>query len=641
MLSQDPGARYGWIPMSAVVSVPCVAEALATVPAPQQARWVAGSIKAGRSDIVRVNHDGLSVMRQPLHERIAKSVNKLFMPGNLAQDLWMHAHTQADGSILASVLLEHPDLTYLQRDTPAQRATCQRALDKAQDKLYNLTVTQDDSGSVVDVRAKPLIALVLGRVEFLFSDINRHDAAMSQLWAKACKDHAGWVPVNDVLKHQHIQDVVRSDAKTLATLLRTSETLVVGFDQSEQQFVVSTQAHQHTLDLSSSAAEASTASSDTESDTSLSEAAASPAPPTACTPPPPSIAAPVADGTTWLPGQAPAHDFSVMSYNVLADFLTKTKDDNPFDYVNPADLRWGTRCSRIIERVTRVMPSILCLQEVQIADAAHASKHHVVAISRALNKLGYTGQILRKTQHKPRPCDIGNAVYWDSSFTLESSRDVSFSRALHERCQNFGPETTEYFSHGHQVALMLALRHTASEQLVVVCVTHISASWTMPAKQLAQVQECLLQLEAFVAELTTDTCRPHVVLAGDFNSKPTSAAYTLATEGHVPSTHPHCAIADQDGNAAADVVFPFASLDHGLGLRSAYATVLGAEPECTNVTEAFEGTLDYVFHSSDLHATQVLPVPGVAECRVHRGLPDAAHPSDHLPIAACFAFAKM
>ena len=50
-----------------------------------------------------------------------------------------------------------------------------------------------------------------------------------------------------------------------------------------------------------------------------------------------------------------------------------------------------------------------------------------------------------------------------------------------------------------QVAIFARLRHRASGQRVVVATTHITCAFTEPPKQIAQVQECLLQLQGFAA----------------------------------------------------------------------------------------------------------------------------------------------
>ena len=89
-----------------------------------------------------------------------------------------------------------------------------------------------------------------------------------------------------------------------------------------------------------------------------------------------------------------------------------------------------------------------------------------------------------------------------------------------------------------------------------------------------------------------------MVLAGDFNSHPSSAVYELLTQGSVAKSHPDCAIKPLPNKSSvhSSVRIPHERLTHSLGLSSAYATVCGEEPECTNVKDEFSGTLDYIVY---------------------------------------------
>ncbi|GJM88471.1 hypothetical protein PR202_ga04537 [Eleusine coracana subsp. coracana] len=76
-------------------------------------------------------------------------------------------------------------------------------------------------------------------------------------------------------------------------------------------------------------------------------------------------------------------------------------------------------------------------------------------------------------------------------------------------------------------------------------------------------------------------------------------------------------------------------------LRSLYAAN-GGEPEFTNYTPGFTGTLDYIFLSdgSSVKPTSLLRLPRGDSADVQGGLPNFQHPSDHLPIGADFLVAN-
>ena len=77
--------------------------------------------------------------------------------------------------------------------------------------------------------------------------------------------------------------------------------------------------------------------------------------------------------------------------------------------------------------------------------------------------------------------------------------------------------------------------------------------------------------------------------------------------------------------------------DAPITLRSLYAAN-GGEPEYTNYTPGFTGTLDYIFFSdgSSIKPTSLLRLPRGDSADVQGGLPNFHHPSDHLPIGADF-----
>lgn len=79
------------------------------------------------------------------------------------------------------------------------------------------------------------------------------------------------------------------------------------------------------------------------------------------------------------------------------------------------------------------------------------------------------------------------------------------------------------------------------------------------------------------------------------------------------------------------------SEDLPIPLSSVYAYTRG-EPQFTNCTPGFTGTLDYIFFSSSgsIKPISYLELPECESSEVKGGLPNYYHPSDHLPIGADF-----
>lgn len=72
-------------------------------------------------------------------------------------------------------------------------------------------------------------------------------------------------------------------------------------------------------------------------------------------------------------------------------------------------------------------------------------------------------------------------------------------------------------------------------------------------------------------------------------------------------------------------------------LSSVYGFI-GGEPEFTNCTPGFTGTLDYILFTpaGDVKPCSYLELPAVDSPDVDGGLPNYYHPSDHLPIGVEF-----
>mmetsp|Transcript_7225 Transcript_7225/g.17008 ORF Transcript_7225/g.17008 Transcript_7225/m.17008 type:complete len:383 (+) Transcript_7225:94-1242(+) len=118
------------------------------------------------------------------------------------------------------------------------------------------------------------------------------------------------------------------------------------------------------------------------------------------------------------------------------------------------------------------------------------------------------------------------------------------------------------------------------------------------------------------------------ILAGDFNIKPFSGAYSLLTQGKLDAAHPDHPPPRQDD--------PW-KMELEEGMESAYAKVQGREPDFTNYAqinreEPFIDCIDYIFHKPGMKAITCDMLPGRA---VARGpFPTADEPSDHILLGA-------
>ena len=101
----------------------------------------------------------------------------------------------------------------------------------------------------------------------------------------------------------------------------------------------------------------------------------------------------------WRPYRGRAAPFTVMSYNVLADYLMERHRHDLYRGQADDVLRWETRYPRLIGEILHRDPDVLCMQEVQ---NTHFRSH----FQRDLGAAGYQGVYKKRTEEKKDGCAI-------------------------------------------------------------------------------------------------------------------------------------------------------------------------------------------------------------------------------------------
>ena len=128
-----------------------------------------------------------------------------------------------------------------------------------------------------------------------------------------------------------------------------------------------------------------------------------------------------------------------------------------------------------------------------------------------------------------------------------------------------------------------------------------------------------------------------LIVCGDLNSEPDSAVYEFMMEGALTNPRPELDIHD-----SVRVLPDLSQISHSVELVSAMGTALGEEPQYTNFTAKFRGTLDYICYTpSRLRVMAVAAIPDSADLEQENGvgLPSASYASDHLMLFCDLAFA--
>ncbi|KAI4803666.1 hypothetical protein KUCAC02_025327 [Chaenocephalus aceratus] len=211
-------------------------------------------------------------------------------------------------------------------------------------------------------------------------------------------------------------------------------------------------------------------------------------------------------------------DFTVMSYNILADDLLQANQEL-YTHCPLEVLDWSYRCSLLLEEIQEWEPDILCLQEVQ-------ENHYHQQLYPALSQMGYTCVYKRRTGTKRDGCAT---CYRSSCFSEVSVAMLEF----------FRPETE--LLDRHNVGIIVLLRPVVMNGSVVkakgppLCVanTHLLFNPRRGDVKLAQLAIMLAEINSVVKSCNAKGEHCNLILCGDFNSIPSMPLYQLITTGEL------------------------------------------------------------------------------------------------------------
>lgn len=606
------------------------------------------------SDVVAIHSDRAHIRRLSVEEGIIKKVEHFFRSSPLPREY-------IPISALATLpKLQRYDSEFVER--VVQNASS-NVFELSNDK-YSLRRKTSYNGSLMifhdrtvslDYMIEPLPLQVTKYVEYLFGDVNFPKDNYMQSLSKQNED--GFIPLHEIMQFPRMRKMC-TDHASVVEWLAHSDVVELSEDKTFLKRKNPLPEFRKMVFVQSLASKigpgSSRVGSGSGSNTSTSMGAG-------------------------LEGLDDSNSFTVMTYNILADFLTTTFQ---FPYTTPETRNWENRKKEILKEIMYYQPDVICLQEVQtvhnpdstdITNNTPNSKsnntvHHTPNNTGnndkndksngksdkndknndsndknnnnnendhlwffVSNLIGYEYIYKRKTKYKgPQTIgpDIGNAIFYNKAkFSLVSRHDVEFERILWKECKK-DVSTRVMLGHGHpQVAVFGYLNHIPSGKNIFVATTHICSDYQIPYIQLRQVRACLNELQRYNKQ------KAPIVLAGDFNTQPESAVYHFLATGHVPKCH-HATLHGVLKGLPQNLEF-----HHEVGLASAYAKVLGREPRCTNVTHEFEGTLDYLWYSKkSLRPMAVLDIPPHSCLKEEIGLPSKKFPSDHLPLLCKFKF---
>ncbi|KAL8134975.1 hypothetical protein AgCh_009843 [Apium graveolens] len=316
--------------------------------------------------------------------------------------------------------------------------------------------------------------------------------------------------------------------------------------------------------------------------------------------------------------------FTVVSYNILGD-KNASKHKDLYPNVPSSYMKWDRRNRLIYDELTGCDPDIICLQEVdKYSD-----------LSSGLEKAGYLGSYKRRTGNMVDGC----AMFWKSDkFRLIDKENIEFKQ--------FGLRDNVAQLSVFEIRLLSSRAHALSKKwgnIPVVLAGDYNSTPQSEIYEFISSSELNVMLHDRRDLSGQKRCHPNDLLSvkgekrfrlnlidrfkyyRSSNTCWTSEELKVATG----TTDTHIAV-------------------HPLKLSSSYSTVQGSmrtrdssgEPLATSYHSKFLGTVDYLWHTSDLKPTRVMDTVPIEILQKTQGLPSKELGSDHLALISEFAFLR-
>ncbi|KAK3135641.1 hypothetical protein QOZ80_5BG0421600 [Eleusine coracana subsp. coracana] len=329
---------------------------------------------------------------------------------------------------------------------------------------------------------------------------------------------------------------------------------------------------------------------------------------------------------------AAGHQFRLVTYNILAQVYVKS---SIFPHSPSACLKWKSRSKAVLTELKSFDADLMCLQELDEYDTFYkknmeSSGYSSIYIQRSGDKKDGCGIF-----YKPKSADLvqKETIHYNdlveqyvpsdhvNSAPSNNSSSEEETNAMSDNSKRGDPNDPRVRLKRDCVGLLAAFKLSdPCDHILIVANTHIYWDPEWIDVKLAQAKYLLSRVSQFEKRVSTKfNCKPSVIIAGDFNSTPGDMVYNYLVSANLESKEDEAPIK----------------------LRSLHAAN-GGEPEFTNYTPGFTGTLDYIFLSdgSSIKPTSLLRLPRGDSADVQGGLPNFQHPSDHLPIGADFLVAN-
>lgn len=325
---------------------------------------------------------------------------------------------------------------------------------------------------------------------------------------------------------------------------------------------------------------------------------------------------------------------TVLCYNILASIYT---NHQLYNYTKKYLLNWKVRRKMILTEILHYGGDLMCLQEVQ-QDHFHnffkpeLEQKGYKTLFKMKTRDGAGGEIFEQvTSHRQIRSKVDGCltVYKSDRFKLVERVDVEFNTIANNDLTLHGDAVKRLSK--DNVATIAVLSDISSHEVIILVNTHLHWDPEFSDVKLWQANALTKHIEnvqqRLCHRLNITPRNVPVILCGDFNSMPGETAVQFLKQDLEQ--------VDKEKTFDPMKLFSNFSYTHHLQLCSMYEDIVGEEPEATNFSSQFQGTLDYVFASQqNVCGLRALEVPKVEDLRGpdETPLPNSRFPSDHVAL---------
>lgn len=354
-----------------------------------------------------------------------------------------------------------------------------------------------------------------------------------------------------------------------------------------------------------------------------------------------------------------ADKIAVLSYNTLCE---SAATQSHYGYAPSRILSWEYRRALVLREIRSHDADIVCLQEVDQGSFNNYFREQL-AYSGYKGVYWPRGRAMGMPEEEAKSVDGCATFFKGNKFILLDKQMINFGQTMVRRpdAKHQDDIYNRLWQKDHiAVVIFLENRQTGSRFIVV----NAHLYWDPTFKDVKLIQTAILMEE--VAKLSDryskwppctdktafrfseadgqETVTPTdpapsaeyssgdqipLVMCGDFNSSPGSAAYNLIVQGGLEGDHPDLGKRLYGNLSRIGMTHPFK-------LKSAYSSI--GELSFTNYTPDFKDILDYIWYSANtLNVTALLGNVDKEYLQRVPGFPNFHFPSDHIALLAEFS----